>query len=55
MQEFLHDEMKLQVDISDELKIRLKVYSARTNITMSEIAEKALKEYLDKLEGEEGK
>ena len=42
--------MRLQVDVSEEIKVRLKVAAAKQNRTMSELAEKALAAYLDKVE-----
>lgn len=44
------DPMRLQVDVSEEVKTRLKIYSVKADTTMSEVVEIALKEYLDKVE-----
>jgi predicted DNA-binding protein len=44
------DDMRLQVDVSEEIKTRLKLHAVRTDKTMSELVEEALKEYLDKKE-----
>ena len=50
MEEATNEAMRLQVDIPDDLKIRLKLQSVRDGITMSEVVEKALNEYLNKVE-----
>lgn len=42
--------MRLQVEVSEDVKTRLKVAAAKSNRTMSELAEEALKAYLDELE-----
>jgi len=42
--------MRLQVDVSEEVKTKLKLQSVRVGKTMSELVEEALKEYLDKVE-----
>ncbi len=55
MQDALNDPMRLQVDISDDLKTRLKLQSVREGRTMSEITELALMEYLNKAEKESKK
>jgi predicted DNA-binding protein len=47
--------MRLQVDVSEEIKSRLKIYSVTAGTTMSEVVEKALKEYLDRVESAKGK
>jgi len=44
------DTMRLQVDVSEDIKTRLKVAAARQNRTMSELAEEALTAYLAKIE-----
>jgi predicted transcriptional regulator len=44
------DAMRLQVDVSEDIKVRLKVAAAKQNRTMSELAEEALAAYLDKVE-----
>jgi hypothetical protein len=44
------DTMRLQVDVSEDIKVRLKVAAAKQNRTMSELAEEALAAYLDKVE-----
>ena len=44
------EEMRLQVDVSEEVKTKLKLQSVRVGKTMSELVEEALKEYLDKAE-----
>lgn len=51
----LIDPMRLQVDIPDELKTRLKLQSVREGRTMSEVVEQALAEYLNKSEKGSGK
>jgi predicted DNA-binding protein len=50
MEEAKNEAMRLQVDIPDDLKTRLKLQSVRDGITMSEVVEKALNEYLNKVE-----
>ncbi len=50
MAEAINEAMRLQVDIPDHLKTRLKLQSVRDSVTMSEVVEKALNEYLDKVE-----
>ena len=50
MEEATNETMRLQVDIPDDLKTRLKLQSVRDGITMSEVVEKALNEYLNKVE-----
>ena len=50
MAEVINEAMRLQVDIPDDLKTRLKIQSVRDGVTMSEVVEKALNEYLDKVE-----
>ncbi|MBM0745657.1 hypothetical protein JOY44_30015 (plasmid) [Phormidium sp. CLA17] len=50
MAEAINEAMRLQVDIPDDLKTRLKLQSVRDGVTMSEVVEKALHEYLDKVE-----
>lgn len=50
MHESLDELMRLQVDIPDELKTRLKLQSVREGVTMSDVVEKALQDYLDKVE-----
>lgn len=51
MTELLGDNMaRLQVDISEELKTRLKLQAVRDDVNMSEVVEKALRLYLDQLE-----
>ncbi len=42
------EDMRLQVDVSEEVKTKLKIQSVRVGKTMSELVEEALKEYLDK-------
>jgi len=42
------DDMRLQVDVSEEIKTKLKLQSVRAGKTMSELVEEALREYLDK-------
>ena len=42
------EDMRLQVDVSEEVKTRLKLQSVKVGKTMSELVEEALKEYLDK-------
>jgi len=49
------DLMRLQVDVSEETKTRLKLQSVREDRTMSEIVEAALIEYLDRIEKEQQK
>jgi len=44
------EDMRLQVDVSEEVKTKLKLQSVRVGKTMSELVEEALKEYLDKVE-----
>ena len=44
------DTMRLQVDVSEDIKTRLKVAAAKQNRTMSELAEEALAAYLAKIE-----
>lgn len=41
---------RLQVDIDEELKTRLKLHAVRQDKTMSDIVEIALAAYLDKIE-----
>jgi len=41
---------RLQVEISDELKQRLKIAAVRADRTMSELCEEALEAYLKKAE-----
>jgi metal-responsive CopG/Arc/MetJ family transcriptional regulator len=48
--ESLEELMRLQVDIPDDLKTRLKLQSVREGVTMSEVVEKALLAYLDQIE-----
>ena len=43
-------QMKLQVDIPEDLKIRLKIEAAKTNRTMSEIVTEVLEAYFATLE-----
>lgn len=50
MEELQNDQMRLQVDITEELKTRLKLQSVREGVTMSDVVEKSLKAYLDKVE-----
>ena len=50
MHESLEELMRLQVDIPEELKTRLKLQSVREGVTMSDVVEKALQDYLDKVE-----
>lgn len=51
MTESLGDNMaRLQVDISEELKTRLKLQAVREDVNMSDVVEKALKLYLDQLD-----
>jgi metal-responsive CopG/Arc/MetJ family transcriptional regulator len=50
MHESLEELMRLQVDIPDDLKTRLKLQSVREGVTMSEVVEKALLAYLDQIE-----
>ena len=50
MEEATNEAMRLQVDIPNDLKTRLKLQSVRDGITMSEVVEKALNEYLNKVE-----
>lgn len=50
MDEISNEAMRLQVDIPEELKTRLKLQSVREGVTMSEIVEKAVSAYLDKVE-----
>ena len=50
MHESLEELMRLQVDIPDELKTRLKLQSVREGVTMSDVVEKALLAYLDHIE-----
>lgn len=50
MEDSLNDAMRLQVDIPEDLKTRLKLQSVREGVTMSEVVEKALTEYLDRVE-----
>lgn len=45
------DTMRLQVEVSEDIKVRLKVAAAKQNRTMSELAEEALSAYLAKIEG----
>jgi hypothetical protein len=40
MHESLEELMRLQVDIPDDLKTRLKLQSVREGVTMSEVVEK---------------
>lgn len=42
--------MRLQLDVSEDTKTRLKLQAVREGATMSEVAEKALREYLEKVE-----
>ena len=44
------EDMRLQVDVSEEVKTKLKLQSVRVGKTMSELVEAALKEYLNKVE-----
>ena len=44
------EDMRLQVDVSEEVKTKLKLQSVRVGKTMSELVEEALKEYLNKAE-----
>ena len=48
-------EMRLQVDVSEEMKTWLKVRAARTGITTSEMVSEALEDYRAKVEKKEGK
>ena len=48
------EDMRLQVDVSEEVKTRLKLQSVKVGKTMSELVEEALKEYLDKKEDKKG-
>ena len=41
--------VKLQVDISESLKMNLKLTAVRQNRTMSEMVEEAIAEYLQKI------
>lgn len=50
MDETSSEAMRLQVDITEELKTRLKLQSVREGVTMSDVVEKALSAYLDKVE-----
>lgn len=50
MDELLNEPMRLQVDIPEELKTRLKLQSVREGVTMSDVVEKALEAYLNKVE-----
>jgi len=49
------DTMRLQVDVSEDIKTRLKVAAAKQNRTMSELAEEALSAFLAKIEKAEAK
>lgn len=49
------DTMRLQVDVSEDIKTRLKVAAAKQNRTMSELAEEALAAFLAKIEKAEVK
>ncbi len=42
------DDMRLQVDVSEEIKTKLKLQAVKVGKTMSELVEEALREYLDK-------
>ena len=44
---------RLQVEISDELKQRLKIAAVKQDRTMSDLCEDALAVYLDKLESKQ--
>lgn len=44
------EDMRLQVDVSEEIKTKLKLQSVRVGKTMSELVEEALREYLEKAE-----
>ncbi|MGC1306541.1 MAG: hypothetical protein WA885_04875 [Phormidesmis sp.] len=48
------EDMRLQVDVSEEVKTKLKLQSVRVGKTMSELVEEALKEYLSKVEKDKG-
>ena len=50
MAELSNEMMRLQLDVAEDTKTRLKLQAVREGVTMSDIAEKALKEYLDKVE-----
>ena len=50
MEELQNDQMRLQVDITEELKTRLKLQSVRESVTMSDVVEKALEAYLNQVE-----
>lgn len=49
------DQMRLQVDIPEDLKTRLKIYSVTEGVTMSDVVEKAIADYLDKAEKSKSK
>lgn len=42
--------MRLQLDVPDDLKMKLKIQAAKTNRTMSDIAKEALEAYFRALE-----
>jgi predicted DNA-binding protein len=44
---------RLQVEISDELKQRLKIAAVRQDRTMSELCEEAIEAYLKKVEAKQ--
>lgn len=46
-------DMRLQVDVTEENKIWLKVRAARTGITMAEMVDEALNDYRQKIEAQE--
>lgn len=41
--------MRIQVDVTEEIKTRLKIEAAKQGRTMSKIAEEALRDYFDKV------
>ena len=41
--------MRLQVDVAEEIKTKLKIEAAKQGRTMSEIVEEALRDYFDKI------
>ena len=49
------DDMRLQVDVSEEVKTKLKIQSVKVGKTMSELVEEALREYLDKANSTQSK
>lgn len=46
---------RLQLDVSDEIKTRLKLQAVRQGATMSEVVENALRVYLDQVEKKQSK